>query len=81
MMTSSQLQPPPPSSCQNTSIFGLELAFLLIKSPAIVVIPTKIVTSRQLFIFLARTILPEERESEGLGSKLLSSGWPVAGNA
>ena len=52
------VKPPPPTSRQNTLIFGLEIAFLFIKSLAIVVIP-----SRQLFIFLAGTILPEERES------------------
>ena len=52
------VKPPPPTSCQNTLIFGLEIAFLFIRSLAIVVIP-----SRQLFIFLASTILPEERES------------------
>ena len=39
--------------------------------------PTKIVTTRQLFIYLASTILPEERESVSVGNKLLSSGWPA----
>ena len=77
MMTSSQSNPP--TSCQNTLIFVLEMGFLWIKSLAIVVIPTTIVTSRQLFIFLASTILSKERES--VCSKILSSGQHVAGKA
>ena len=84
MVTSSQSKPPPPpTSCQNTLIFVLEMGFLLIKSLAIVVIPTTIVTSRQLFIFLASTmtILPKERESVNVCSKILSSGQHVAGKA
>ena len=80
MMTSSQSNPPP-TSCQQTLIFVLEMGFLWIKSLAIVVIPTTIVTSRQLFIFLASTILPKERESVNVCSKILSSGQHVAGKA
>ena len=74
MMTSSQSKPPPPTLCQNTLIFVLEMGFLLIKCLAIVVVPTTIVTVRQLFIFLASTILPEERESVSVCSKILSAG-------
>ena len=81
MMTSSQSNPPPPTSCQNTLIFVLEMGFLWIKSLAIVVILTTIVTSRQLFIFLASTMLPKERESVNVCSKILSSGQHVAGKA
>ena len=72
MMTSSQSNPPQ----LHAKNLGLELAFLLIKAPATVVMPTTIVASRQLFTFLLFQLALSSRGAEVYlaTSKLLSSG-------